>query len=149
MWRRHAGSIYSYAVRRVGRDAAEDVVADTFVVAWRHRDRRPQRPLPWLYGVARRVIATRRRAERRRALLVRRVAGGATGVADPATGSVEAEDALARLSRGDREVLLLSAWEGLAADEAAVMLGISPSAYRKRLSRARRRLETITGGEAA
>lgn len=70
-------------------------------------------------------------------------------MADPATGSVEAEDALARLSRGDREVLLLSAWEGLAADEAAVMLGISPSAYRKRLSRARRRLETITGGEAA
>jgi DNA-directed RNA polymerase specialized sigma24 family protein len=61
LWAQHAGSVYAYAARRVGPERAEDVVADTFVVAWRHCGRRPHRDLPWLLGVARRGSAGRPR----------------------------------------------------------------------------------------
>ena len=65
IWERYSGPVFAYAARRVGRDRAEDVVADTFVVAWRHRESRPGRDLPWLLAVARRVIGERYRAEER------------------------------------------------------------------------------------
>lgn len=147
LWQRHAGRVWAYAARRVGRDAADDVVADTFVVAWRHRRRRPERDLPWLYGVARRVIAGRRRSEdRRRRLAERAAAETTTGPVTP-DHPMAAADALARLSPRDREALLLTAWEGLAPEEAARALGISDVSYRMRLSRARRRLDDEMRGE--
>ena len=65
IWALHSGPVFAYAARRVGRERAEDVVADTFVVAWRHREQRPQQDLPWLLGVARRVIGESYRADER------------------------------------------------------------------------------------
>jgi RNA polymerase sigma-70 factor (ECF subfamily) len=141
LWAQHAGSVYAYAARRVGRERAEDVVADTFVVAWRHRERRPHRDLPWLLGVARRVIAERYRADGRWERLRARAALEGDG-ADPADATlvVAAWEVLAGLGESEREVLLLSAWEGLSGSEAGAVLGTSAAAYRMRLGRARRHL---------
>jgi RNA polymerase sigma-70 factor (ECF subfamily) len=141
IWARYSGPVFAYAARRVGRDRAEDVVADTFVVAWRHRESRPRRDLPWLLAVARRVIGERYRAEERWQRLQARAAqnGSPSDPAD-ATQTVAAREVLAGLDEGEREVLLLSAWEGLSSSEAAVVLGTSPAAYRMRLARSRRHL---------
>lgn len=141
LWAQHSGPVYAYAARRVGRERAEDVVADTFVVAWRHRDRRPHRDLPWLLGVARRVIAERYRAEDRwERLRARAALNGSPADPADATLTVAAWEVLAGLEEPEREVLLLSAWEGLSGREAAAVLGTSAAAYRMRLGRARRRL---------
>jgi len=140
MWQDHAGKVYAYAARRVGREAADDVVADTFVVAWRTRTDRPSRELPWLYGVARRVIADRRRSGERFAGLIDRVAIHERPTTGDSTERVAALAALESLDEEDREVLLLSAWEGLGSADAARALGITAPSYRMRLSRARRRL---------
>lgn len=145
LWTSYAGHIMRYASRRVGRDAAQDVVADTFVVAWRNRLSRPANELPWLYGVARRVVASLFRSEERSrrltdALAQRQLAGdGHLGDSRTIERLVAAE-ALRSLSEPDREVLLLMGWEGLSPADAAAALGISSVAYRARLSRARRRL---------
>ncbi len=144
MWSTHADRIFAYAVRRIGPQHAEDVVADTFVVAWRHRTQRPQRELPWLYGVARRVIRDRYRAQdrwmklRQRIDMDRSLPGDA--VAEQASGAIAANHALAALDETDRETLLLVSWEGLDAREASAAMGITPAAFRMRLARARRRL---------
>ena len=127
MWHDHAAKVYAYAARRVGRDTADDVVADTFVVAWRNRSNRPGRELPWLYGVARRVI-------------VDRLARHEPAVSGDTIERLAAIAALEGLSEDDREVLLLDAWEGLGSADAARALGITAPSYRMRLSRARRRL---------
>lgn len=55
LWNEHAASIYAYAARRVGRETAEEVVADVFAVAWRRIGDLPERELPWLYGLGRNV----------------------------------------------------------------------------------------------
>jgi RNA polymerase sigma-70 factor (ECF subfamily) len=145
MWNQHAGKIYAYAARRVGRDAADDVVADAFVVAWRNRVSRPSRELPWLYGVARRVIADRRRSGERFQGLVDRLATSAPSLDNPDPHQrLAARAALDALSEDDREVLLLAAWEALDASDAARAL----ASYRMRLSRARRRLAKAMAAES-
>lgn len=149
MWNQHAGRIYAYAARRIGRDAADDVVADTFVVAWRNRMSRPSRELPWLYGVARRVIADRRRSGERFQGLLDRLATSAPSLDNPDPDQrLAARAALDSLSEDDREVLLLAAWEALDASDAARALGVSSPSYRMRLSRARRRLAKALAAES-
>ena len=148
MWNQHAGKIYAYAARRIGRDAADDVVADTFVVAWRNRMSRPSRDLPWLYGVARRVIADRRRSGERFQGLVERLSTSPSLDNPDPDQRLAARAALDALSEDDREVLLLAAWEGLDASDAARALGVSSPSYRMRLSRARRRLAKALAAES-
>jgi RNA polymerase sigma-70 factor (ECF subfamily) len=132
--------LLAYARRRVGIDA-DDVVAEAFAVTWRRLEDVPSDPLPWLYGVARRVISDQRRAGRRRHALVERVR---RAEADEAVGGPDLGPplfaALARLSSSDREAILLVAWENLSAKEAAEALGCSTVAFRVRLHRARQRL---------
>lgn len=142
-FRRFADPIYSYALRRVGPDVAQDVTAQTFLSAWRRRSDAPAEPLPWLYGIARGVLANELRADRRRGALSSRVAS------QPATDQTRTDEehpvmaAMALLSSADQELLLLVAWEGLSAREAAVTVGCSPTAAAVRLHRARRRLARI------
>ena len=114
-------------------------MADTFLVAWRRLDQVPDPALPWLLGVARRTLANDRRSRRRRERLAERMRVEFDGVA---VVPVEQRlvDALHRLSIGDREALLLIAWEGLSTAEAAEALGCSAVACRIRLHRARKRL---------
>jgi RNA polymerase sigma-70 factor (ECF subfamily) len=135
--------VLAYCLRRRP-ETAEDALAETFAVAWRRRDAIPQEPLPWLYGVARRVLANQRRSARRQTAVADRLA------AEPQTERREVEPilaALARLRPADRELLLLVAWEGLTPAQAARTLGTSAAACRVRLFRARRRLERLMAGE--
>jgi RNA polymerase sigma-70 factor, ECF subfamily len=137
-------SVRNFAVRRVPEALVEDVVAETFIVAWRRLDDISGEPRPWLFGVARRVIANQLRGQRRREALVGRLQATTVRLLDdePGTRQERADivAALARLSEREREALLLVAWEGLDAKAAAQVLGCSVATFRVRLHRARRRV---------
>jgi RNA polymerase sigma factor (sigma-70 family) len=148
MYARHAPAVKAYVLRRADASSADDVVAEVFVVCWRRFHELPADTLPWLLGVARRVLSTQRRSERRRAALEDRLAGTAV---EPVEGT-SGEDcvlaaALARLSDADRELLLLIAWDGLLPNQAAAALGVKPATARVRLMRARRRLSQALARE--
>jgi RNA polymerase sigma-70 factor, ECF subfamily len=141
LYRTHYAAIHAYARRRLV-ERADDVAAETFLVAWRRLDDVPGDPLPWLYGVARRVISDLRRGARRQAALVERVAAVAPAdLATPQLADRELASALAALSERDRELLLLVYWEDLEPSRAARALGCSRAAAATRLWRARRRLQ--------
>ena len=145
LFREHHGAVRDYALRRAAPEAAQDVVSETFLVAWRRLDDVPDDGLPWLYGVARRVLANQRRSATRGAALERRLAGAgaAPARADPGEAAGDSELmrlALGRLSARSREALLLVAWEGLSAARAARAAGCSPATFAVRLHRARARL---------
>jgi RNA polymerase sigma factor (sigma-70 family) len=150
LYRDQGRAILAYALRRVAdpEDAA-DVLAETFLIAWRRLDQVPNEAGArlWLFGVARRVIANRHRTERRRTRLAERLAESLrTELATQPGPEVEAAEALRAiggLGDDDRELLLLVSWEELSPGEAAKVLGISPLAARSRLHRARRRLRTL------
>lgn len=137
----------AYARRRTDHATADDVVAETFLVAWRRLDDLPaDRPLPWLYGVARKILANQRRARERRARLATRIWSIDRGI-DRRIGDDDAAHhsllvALGNLPPGDQEVLRLAAWEQLTTAEIAMVLDCSPNAAALRLSRARRRLRS-------
>lgn len=135
----HYGPVLAYARRRAPAEVVQDVVAETFLVAWRRFDEIPKRQLPWLYGVARRVLANELRSARRRDALAERAAASIPA-SDPPAADPGLFEALNRLTEHDRELLLLVAWEGLAPADAAEVLGCSRPAVRVRLSRARKRL---------
>lgn len=137
---RHYGAVFGYAARRVGRDDAADVTSEVFAVAWRRIRRVPDEPesLSWLYGVARRVVANHQRSARRRERLEARATSEPERLieADPTV----IEQVLGALRDGDREVLMLVAWEGLGPQGLANALGCSRNAAVVRLHRARARL---------
>ena len=149
LFRRHAAGIHGYAARRLGVSAADDVMAETFLVAFRQRARYDQTredARPWLYGIATNLIAHHRRAEARsyRALARTGVDPVAESFADDAIARVAAAGsrqllarALARLRPGDRDVLLLVAWADLTYDQVSEALGIPVGTVRSRLHRAR------------
>jgi RNA polymerase sigma-70 factor, ECF subfamily len=129
-----------YAQRHVGHELAQDVVAETFQIAWRKWDMIPDARFPWLVGTARKVIGNHIRAAVRRRRLATRLRLVTEVTADStveAAARIEALSRLAALSEVEREALLLVAWDGLTSDDAAEVLGITPAAFRKRLSRAR------------
>lgn len=141
----HTAAVLAYALRRTSREDAADVVAETFLVTWRRLDEVDEHgELPWLYGVARRVLLSQQRAARRQLRIAERVAAAEPAALpeEPAAspGSQRILDALAALPEQEREVLMLAAWEELSGREAARVLGCSATAYRIRLHRARRRL---------
>ncbi|GIF76992.1 RNA polymerase sigma factor [Asanoa siamensis] len=142
MYRACYGDLLNYALRRSERpDAAADVVAETFLVAWRRINEIPSdQARLWLFGVARRVLANHRRSARRTADLATRLHGELTHAtpAPPETADYVGR-AFRTLPEADQELLRLVAWEGLSTTEMAVVLGCSVNAVRIRLHRARRR----------
>jgi len=137
----HSAAVRAYARRRVAAEAADDVVSDVFVVAWRRLEKVPADALPWLLACAQRIIANQRRSTRRQAALFDRLSHERIGPPHAhADGAPALGEALAALSAGDREVLMLVAWEGLEPARAAAVLGCSRRAFAMRLHRARRRL---------
>lgn len=147
---RHHAALYAYARRRLAEQAAvEDVLSETFLVAWRRREEIPDPALPWLYGVCRRTISTYRRSTRRSARLWSRLAAERTApTRDPADVHAERSainTAFAQLSESERETLRLIAWEGMSTSDAAASLGVSAGAFRVRFHRARRSLEKHLG----
>lgn len=141
--------LLAYALRRTQRpEDAEEIVADTLLVAWRRRNDVPAGAdaIPWLYGVARRLIANERRGQVRRRRLERVLQPLARATLEPGD-LVEAADmtraviaASRRLGEDDQEILRLAAWEGLSHEQIAVSLGCSENAAALRLRRARQRL---------
>jgi RNA polymerase sigma-70 factor, ECF subfamily len=135
----------AYARRRCTPDVAQDIVAETFLVAWRRLDEVPENALPWLYGVARRAIANARRGARRADALAQHAAAGlapaeARDIADRLGEAELIRRALAALRDQDREAVMLVAWEGLGPADAARAAGCSRPAFAVRLHRARKRL---------
>lgn len=143
----HHEAVLAYALRRTSsRSDAEDVTAETFAIAWRRWDERRGVDLPWLYGVARKVLANTRRSERRRRSLDDRVATEPTAHSPDHSGAVLMRRtllaALSRLSEPDREAIFLTEWECLPAASAARVVGCSTPTFHVRMHRARRRLLT-------
>jgi RNA polymerase sigma factor (sigma-70 family) len=157
LFRRHAPHLQRYVVRRLGPDAADDIVAETFLLAFRQRERYDQtRPdaRPWLYGIATNLIGRHRRSEIRLYRALART--GADPVTEPFTDRVDDRvsagnasrrlaAALARLSAELRDTLLLAAWSDLSYDEVAAALGVPVGTVRSRLSRARSKLRKTLG----
>ena len=154
---RHAPAISRYAARRLGPDAADDLVAETFLAAFRRRGRYDGAQAdarPWLYGIATRLIGQHRRDEVRflRAIARTGVDPAAEPVADQVADRVAAQAAsrelaaaLAGLSQAQRDVLLLVA-SGLGYEEAARALAVPAGTVSSRLARARRKVREALGG---
>jgi RNA polymerase sigma-70 factor (ECF subfamily) len=140
-------AVFRYALRRLDNRAdADDVVAETFAVCWRRWAVVPRgRELPWLYGVARRVIANQRRSSGRRQRLRSRLTAQPVAHVEPATTAHDttadhvALTVLAALSEADQEILRLVLWEELPTADIAEALGIKEGAVYVRLHRARLR----------
>lgn len=147
VWRAEMPRILVYATRHVGSVDAHDVTAETFTVAWRRWDDITDPPVAWLLGVARHVVSNHVRTVRRgrrlddRVRLLTAVSGAGDAGVDLTT-RLDALRRLASLGEKEREALLLTAWDGLSSDEAAAVLGISPAAVRKRVSRARAAIDS-------
>ncbi|MEU8342025.1 RNA polymerase sigma factor [Actinomadura meyerae] len=146
-------NVWAYAAARDGREAADEVVSETFAVAWRRLADVPDPALPWLLGVARNVLRDGHRARVRResftAELGRSVARAEGDIAEDVAERLAVLRAMAALPEADREVLILIAWQGLTPREAAKVMRCSPAALRVRLHRARRRLLRAAGQDAA
>jgi RNA polymerase sigma factor (sigma-70 family) len=154
--------VAAYARRRLNEGDADDAVAETFLVAWRRVEDIPEGDLtlPWLYGVARRVVSQGRRSGRRRARLFARLSryGSPDDVVLSEAETVDERQAvqlaLARLRPIDRELLRLAEWEGLRPAQLARIFNCSTNAVTIRLHRAHRRfgqaLDSLEGeGESS
>ncbi|RKS76038.1 RNA polymerase sigma-70 factor (ECF subfamily) [Actinomadura pelletieri DSM 43383] len=157
VFRRHAAEIKRYVIRRLGADAAEDVVAETFLVAFRQRERydtaRPD-ARPWLYGIATKLIRRHVRTEVRwlRALAqtgTDPLTVPFTDRSDERVSAVAARRslaaALAKLPASHRDTLLLVAWGGLTYQETAQALGVRIGTVRSRINRVRAKLRKELG----
>jgi RNA polymerase sigma factor (sigma-70 family) len=148
LWVDHHQDVVRFVARRAAPELVDDVVSETFLVAWRRVDDVPVDAKPWLYGVARNALATHVRTHGRwRALGVRLVQEPAPtmhGADDVAIDRTDLARAWELLSDGDREVIALVAWDGLSAMQAAAVLGCRPSTFSVRLTRARKRLLAYT-----
>lgn len=148
LYERHAAAVYRFLARRTGANAAEDLLSEVFVAAAAARARvvphSSGSALPWLYGIAINVV--RHHFRRRR---IQHAHAGDSGVdweavdarLDAQSRTAELRAALSALSEDERQVLLLVAWEGLPPAEVAQALGVSQTAARTRLLRARRRAQ--------
>lgn len=154
---RHSGAVHRYLGRRVG-ELAEDLLSETFLVAFRRRATyRPDRAdvLPWLLGIATNVLRGHERAERRRYRLLARAATrpeeqgvdpadeGDRLAAEALRGPLAA--ALATLKVRDRDALLLFAWGDLGYEQIAAVLDVPVGTVRSRLHRARRQTRAALG----
>src|SRR3954447_4602238 len=156
----HAEAIYNFVFRRTGDwSVAEDLTSVVFLQAWRRRERVDLvtlPALPWLYGVATNVLRNQRRTLRRHRAALARVPAPQPedDESDDVAGRIDDQrrmqavlETFERLPRADQDVLSLCVWQELSYDEAALALGVPVGTVRSRLSRARGRLEGLTGGQ--
>jgi len=152
LYRAHAHDVHGYCLRRTSTEEAKDATSEVFVVAWRRFDDVPDEALPWLYGVARNVLANRARSFRRRD----RLAAKAAAHHDPSVPGPEPQivrneqhdellRALSKLPDKDQEILRLVEWEGVSRDKVAEMMFLSRSAIDKRIGRAYKKMAKILG----
>jgi RNA polymerase sigma factor (sigma-70 family) len=154
VFERHFGSVHRYVHRRLGPDLADELGAETFLVAFDNRARyhfeRPDAG-PWLLGIATNLVRNHRRAERRWLDVSARVAGeqsrDAATTTTPPYPFVQEEVAssLRKLALRDREPLLLFVWADLSYEEIATALDIPIGTVRSRINRARRHVRNDLG----
>lgn len=151
---RHQRAVHAYAARRAGRDAADDVLSDVFLAAFGQRKRfNPDAAsaLPWLYGIAGNILRRRWRSLATTDRLVQSAALHVVVTADSHEDQVvdrldssqdwlSVRTVLEQLPEGDREAILLFAWEELTYPEIASAMGIPVGTVRSRIHRARRHL---------
>ena len=125
--------VLAYAASHAGARLAEDITSETFTIAWRKSAQMPSNALPWLLGIARNLVRAAHRQTTTYELT--------DAPADDDFAVIELRVALGSLSEADQEVLTLIAWHGLAAAEAAQVLGCTTATFFVRLHRARRRLQ--------
>jgi RNA polymerase sigma-70 factor (ECF subfamily) len=149
LYRRYGQQIRAYCIRRTASSDVADAVADTFLVAWRRIERIPEGDaiLPWLYGVAYRVLSHQWRHEARGRRLIEKLQGMAPteplSVEVLVVGNEKYRlvlQASSRLRPIDREVLRLTLWEEMSHADVAAVLGIGLAAVKQRAYRARRNL---------
>jgi RNA polymerase sigma factor (sigma-70 family) len=154
VFERHFSSIHGYLQRRLGSDLADELAAETFVVAFRARgkyDHAHASARPWLFGIAANLARHQRRTERRRLLAYRRSVNNIVGEGNDAIDArldaqanrPELARALASLAEGDRDALLLYAWAELSYEEIGEALAIPVGTVRSRISRARRQVREL------
>ncbi|MEV4775142.1 RNA polymerase sigma factor [Microbacterium sp. LWH12-1.2] len=152
---RHARAVNAFAAYRIGQHAAEDVLSETFLIAFRRRadfDTSVESATPWLFGIASRLIRKHRATEAKQ---WRSFAAAITGEEHTSEGGVDdamtkldaarevqsLKTRIAALAPRDRETLLLYAWQGMTYEEIATTLGVPVGTVRSRLNRVRRRLD--------
>jgi RNA polymerase sigma factor (sigma-70 family) len=151
---RHFDPIHGYLQRRIGGDLADELAAETFLVAFDRRtnyDRSYPSARPWLYGIATNLLRHHRRRERRQLRAYARTGvdpvvdalEGVEGRLDAASLGRELARAMAALTARDRDVLLLCAWADLSYQEIAQTLALPIGTVRSRLARARRRTREL------
>jgi len=137
LYEQHFERVTAYLLARTDRDSAAEAVARTFEIAWRRLPDVPVEPLPWLLGVARRVLADQWRAQGRRNALVEHIAEAPRETSDDHAETLAARElvlaAIKDLTPFQQEALLLIAWDGLSEREAAAVLGCSRGAVALRL----------------
>ncbi|WP_354697752.1 RNA polymerase sigma factor [Paraconexibacter sp. AEG42_29] len=147
----HYRTVCRYLSARTQADQVEDVAGEVFLIAWRRRGDLPADPVPWLLGTARKCLANQRRSRERAAALAERLALVAAPPADDDQDSPARRRAvlaaLAAVSEADRELLLLSLWDGLPPRAIAAVMRLPPVLVRTRLSRASRRLQSALTDE--
>jgi RNA polymerase sigma factor (sigma-70 family) len=158
---RHARVLGAFVSRRLGSDAAEDIVSETFLTAFRRRasfDLAVDSARPWLFGIAVRLIRRHRAGEAAhwRSILSAATHAGrshdggigeADARADAAASLSQLAPALRALSARDRETLQLYAWSELTYEEVASVLGVPVGTVKSRLNRVRRRLAASRDGD--
>ena len=151
LFARHYPAVWRFVARRAWPDAVDDVVAETFLAAWRRYDDLPGDALPWLLKAAGKCLANHRRAATRAESLKERLAAQSTPFrADATTQSHERTalvQAFASLSETERALLMLTDWDDLPAARAARALGISAATASARIYRARRKLRAALAAE--
>ena len=148
LYERNYAPITAYVRRRVRRgDGSDaDIVAEVFVVAWRRFLEVPEqtKELPWLYGVARNLVANHFRSVQRSSALTDRLMVEERVSVDSSSGSSELElrvrRAVDQLSDLDREIFRLIHWEGLSHEEVSLSVGITAKAVERRVARARKKV---------
>jgi len=155
---RHATTLFRYFVRRVGPDDADTLLGELFRIAFERREsfdtERPE-ARPWLYGIAGNLLARHRKGEARRLDATARLVN-TSAVASDLFADLDARldasrlwadvaAAIAALPQGERDALLLFAWEGMPYDQIAAALDVPVGTVRSRLNRARGRLRELVG----
>ncbi len=148
MYAENRSRVYAFAVSKAGRQLADEILSEVFMIAWRRFGDVPEAPLPWLLAVTRNVAMSQSRSLARERSMASEVAAWVADaqspvgdIADDVAERVAVLTALATLAEPDRELLTLVAWHDLSPKAAAQVVGCSTAAYFVRLHRARRRLE--------
>ncbi|WP_256728695.1 RNA polymerase sigma factor [Microbacterium oleivorans] len=154
---RHAPAIYRYAVQRLEEGSAEDVMSETFLVAFEKRaayDLAIVDARPWLFGIATRLMRKRVRLEARawKGMVADLAAQLSPDMIEQAGARLDAArltrrlaSALRGLPASDRDTLLLYAWGDLDYAGISRALDVPIGTVRSRLNRARRILRTAAG----